>query len=355
MRESLVSLLDACSAAWTKRDWIQLENTSRALLLRASGLQLETSVITDAARWYLGSLLGPGRVIASDRDVSDVLAIQRKLAQLDNWIEGEPRLVTTVAPSRGFLGEILVLATDDSAVSRGRTASLLRKVARPDLAISVSDELLGRSRLNYYALANKGAAMADLGDLDNAIALLSSALRPFHPADGFDRPLNAISRAYRLRFSRDGDLEDLEWSYAYARASWITFPSEFSARTYVAAAGEMGDDEKLEAEAATANVPTSPPPPDPRAIERALQILERHMATMEDTAQNEMSDSQYNASEFEESRTHPSRAGLPWAQSETEALLTSFSRGQSIEQLANKHQRTRGAIQSRLRQQGVLK
>lgn len=278
-RESLVSLLDACSAAWTKRDWNGLETSSRAVLLRAGGIQLEASTLVHAAEWYLGSLLGTGEAIAQDRDDAVVGVIMRKLSRFDHWMENAPRVAQIVAPRRAYLGEILVLATDDSAISRGRTASLLRKVARPDLAITVSAELLDRSRLNYYALANMGASMADLGELDDAITFLSSAMCRFHPSDGFDRPLNAISRAYRLRFERDGDFEDLKLSYDYAKASWFFYPSEFSARTYLAAAGEMGEEEKVEAEVATANVPSPATSSDPRAINCALQVLQQRPKT----------------------------------------------------------------------------
>ncbi len=353
-KDSLVALLGACSAAWKAGDWHQLEEISQSVLWRASGIQLETSVLTQAASWYLGSLLGSGQLVARDHDFSDLLVVEDKVKKFDDWLDGQPRIAATIALTRAYLGEILLLSTDDSALSRGRTASLLRKIARPDLAIVVSDELLDRSRLNYYALANKGAAMADLGNLDDAIGLLSSALRPFHPTEGLDRPLNAISRAYRLRFERDGDVHDLERSFDYARASWTSYPSEFSARTYVAAAAEMGEDEKAEAEAATENIPTSPPLPNEEAVDRALQILQHHLVIDEATEQQDSSEHDLVHGNARTSASQSARAGLTWTTREDEDLKASFRRGASIKELASKHQRSAGAIRSRLRRQGLL-
>jgi hypothetical protein len=47
-------------------------------------------------------------------------------------------------------------------------------------------------------------------------------------------------------------------------------------------------------------------------------------------------------------RDHPLKAGKPWDQAEDSALSGAFDEGVSIAALAERHQRTRGAIQSRL-------
>ncbi len=44
----------------------------------------------------------------------------------------------------------------------------------------------------------------------------------------------------------------------------------------------------------------------------------------------------------------PASAGKPWDRVEDDQLIASFESGMSIKELALKHQRTAGAIQSRL-------
>ena len=48
----------------------------------------------------------------------------------------------------------------------------------------------------------------------------------------------------------------------------------------------------------------------------------------------------------------PENAGQPWRQIEDEQLTASFDEGMTIRQLAERHERTEGAIQSRLERLG---
>jgi len=50
----------------------------------------------------------------------------------------------------------------------------------------------------------------------------------------------------------------------------------------------------------------------------------------------------------------PERAGRPWTLAEDEQLCAGFAAGKSIQELARIHQRTQGAIQSRLEKLGKL-
>lgn len=61
----------------------------------------------------------------------------------------------------------------------------------------------------------------------------------------------------------------------------------------------------------------------------------------------------FSGSENRENRD-PARAGLPWKGEEDEELLSAFNDGATIGALADKHERTHGAIKSRLVKLGRL-
>ena len=50
----------------------------------------------------------------------------------------------------------------------------------------------------------------------------------------------------------------------------------------------------------------------------------------------------------------PERVGKPWSENEDKALIKAFEKGISINDLVTKHQRTRGAIRSRLVRLGKI-
>ena len=50
----------------------------------------------------------------------------------------------------------------------------------------------------------------------------------------------------------------------------------------------------------------------------------------------------------------PERAGLPWDEQEANLLIQYFKQGESLVQLAQRHQRTRGAITSKLVDLGIF-
>lgn len=53
-------------------------------------------------------------------------------------------------------------------------------------------------------------------------------------------------------------------------------------------------------------------------------------------------------------RNLPNNAGKPWSEKEDKELIELFDSGKSIEELSSIHQRTRGAIQSRLLKLGKI-
>lgn len=53
-------------------------------------------------------------------------------------------------------------------------------------------------------------------------------------------------------------------------------------------------------------------------------------------------------------RKLPSHAGMPWSDEEDKQLVSAFKQGVLVEDLARKHQRTKGAIESRLAKHGLI-
>lgn len=54
------------------------------------------------------------------------------------------------------------------------------------------------------------------------------------------------------------------------------------------------------------------------------------------------------------SRPQPANAGKPWAKKEDASLVEAFDAGTPVNELAQRHGRTKGAIQSRLMRHGRL-
>lgn len=71
-----------------------------------------------------------------------------------------------------------------------------------------------------------------------------------------------------------------------------------------------------------------------RALYKAVKALEQQQRTSE------------------KRRSLPENAGNPWPPEEEQVLLSDFDSGVSVKELAKKHQRTEGAIRSRLEKLG---
>jgi tetratricopeptide (TPR) repeat protein len=137
------------------------------------------------------------------------------------------------------------------AMARGQSASALRRLRRPDLAIRVCDVVLSLGG-NYYAQATRGAALTDLGQYDEAIEYLTRATRPTRTQDGIERGLNALSRAHRLRGQQRrrqgaiGSQEDLEAAVTVARLSLGIVDNDYSRNTLAAAEAALHPPERHE-------------------------------------------------------------------------------------------------------------
>lgn len=271
--ERLAAALYESERAWVDQDWDRLSSRSLSVLLLAHHDTVPDDSIVLAGRWYLGALMGNGELL-NPAAVSAREGTTHLIGELAAWVRSRPHLSPLLSEFVAAASEIVTMAEEDSIMARGQVASRLRKVMRPDLAIVVADDILGRSRLNYYAMATRGAALCDLARYDEAIEALKPSLAPFRPAEGVGRVLNALSRAFRLRFLNEGDLDDSEIALTCAQAAWELSPDRYAANTYLAAAAASADPGALAlAQDATQQIPTSTPSGDRSAFERAIARL----------------------------------------------------------------------------------
>lgn len=243
MGETLASTLAEINRAWNARDWVSLEEQTQIALKQGRAMKLQHEDINSLATRYLAACLRSGEFILEPNQLPD--SILFKIKSLESWCAKDAAWLLTI-PSVQAMHEIILLSTSSLDADRCKVASALRKIARPDLAIQVSDSVLVHSRLNYYALATKGAAHTDLNEFDAAIGILKEATRPFHPRQGKDRPLNALSRALRLRGLATGEVGDLEGAADAAAEAFAICPSLATLRTFIAAVEALEDTELVE-------------------------------------------------------------------------------------------------------------
>ncbi len=271
--ERLVTAMYESERAWVDKDWERLSSLSLTVLLLVRHDVVPDEFIVRAGRWHLGAILGSGELLEGD-DVAVREVIAHLVAEFAAWVESRPELPPLLSEYVTAASEIVAMAEEESIMMRGQLASRLRRVLRPDLAIQVVDAILATSRLNYYATATRGAALCDLGRYDEAIETLKVSLAPYRPAEGVGRVLNALSRAFRLRFIQEGDLDDGEMALVCAQTAWELSPDQYSANTYLAAAAASPDPEAMKlAQDATQQVPPSVPTVDGSAFDRALARL----------------------------------------------------------------------------------
>ena len=244
MDSLLTALLEEVSVAWSKHEWAQIELLSKMALTLGAERKLADNDMENLAKQYLGSCLTTCQFPLSPGQESKLF--ESKIQELRDLCRGSSIEWILQKPCVQSADEMVQFARSSSDQDRGKIASAMRKVSRPDLAIEVANSVLNHSRLNYYALATKGAALTDLKRFDEAIQVLVSAIQPFHPSEGLDRSLNALSRSLRERGMQTGDVEDLEDSVEVAQFSFNTYPTYFSRNTYIAALRALGEDSTIE-------------------------------------------------------------------------------------------------------------
>ncbi len=76
-----------------------------------------------------------------------------------------------------LVDELLILTTDDDPRSLITISSILRRLERPDLAITFSRQALSHDSNNTVAMTTLGAALIDVVETDEALAILTRSLK----------------------------------------------------------------------------------------------------------------------------------------------------------------------------------
>jgi tetratricopeptide (TPR) repeat protein len=166
----------------------------------------------------------------------------RKLLQ---FLEKRPHHFTSIEPVLQSAHEIALLSLDPISANRNKIAKHLREIARPDLAITICNQILEKTRLNYYSLTVLCGAYCDLDQFDKAIEAAEVALK-FSPGADKTYPLNALVRAHTLKFKSNGDLSEIETALDYGHQSIDLKLDIYAANAFVAAAIASAKEEEIE-------------------------------------------------------------------------------------------------------------
>jgi hypothetical protein len=232
----VLELISESQKAFAEKDWPLASrlNFDLAQTLLAKKYDRPETLAT-SARKYLGSLVGDGRfILEPNRQESPNLS--EGIEKFENLFENSPsKIKELISPILNEIREIRLFALKDEAITNNKCAAALRRIARPDISIEITSKGLALSPLNYYFLATRSAAHSDLGYYDLAILDAEKALE-FSPKDKKLSSLTTLSRAYRLRFLKNGVLNDGENSVNAALQALDLERSAKTANTFISAA-----------------------------------------------------------------------------------------------------------------------
>jgi hypothetical protein len=234
-RASFEDWLDCVQVCQRDQQWPTAERCAQLALEAALRRPLAKVKLVEAARAVVSgalprSLNGPDWLTTGAGGLSrarDMLRSRRAGATHRSLIEALDEVLAD-------LDQMILLITDDQAVSRIKLASLLRRYERPDLAISLADRVLAIAAANHVALTVRAAARMDLGET----GAVNDAERAFQVGDSV-HSLAALVRGLRLA----GRLDD---AVTLALELVERDPSPASASLLAAAAHEASDASALE-------------------------------------------------------------------------------------------------------------
>lgn len=214
-------------------DWIVSERNHLEIIkeLRRSKL-VNREDLRQIAKRYLASIFGSGLFLFQRND-SEIEVFQKKVESFRAIIFSNNAWRSSLSDLDRDLDEIQILLTNPRADAHNKAANALRRIGRPDLTVKLCDQLLAQSRLNYYVLTTRSWALSDLGTIEDA--LLDAELALKYQPKGNNYPQIALSRAYRLKFKRDGDLSDSKSAISWARQALTTKRNSHAANQLVAA------------------------------------------------------------------------------------------------------------------------
>jgi hypothetical protein len=155
------------------------------------------------------------------------------LAKLLEFLKNRPHHFSSIEPVLNSAQEIALLALDPIPANRNKISKHLREIARPDLSIVICNQILEKTRLNYYSLTVLCGAYCDLNQFDNAIEVAELALK-FCPEASRTFPLNALVRAHTLKFKSNGDFLEIEMALAYGHTSIDIKLDSYGANAFIA-------------------------------------------------------------------------------------------------------------------------
>ncbi len=232
---NLVDLLNQSASARALNDWRKLEQLSIDVLrLIHSETKVDELDLKTVVKNYLSSIVGTGEFL-TDLDSKHLSTYQEGLNKLLQFLKERPQFVSSIDYILQSANEIALLALHPITANRNKIAKHLREIARPDLAITICNQIISNSRLNYYSLTILCGAYCDLGNFDNAIEAAEVALK-FTPNPNKTFPLNALVRAHTLKFKSNGDLSEIEKALKYGHESIELKLDIYSANAFIVAA-----------------------------------------------------------------------------------------------------------------------
>ena len=243
--ETFGDLLDQSASARALGDWAKLEQLSiEVLRFIYKEAKIDESSLKIVIRNYLSSIVGTGEFL-TNLGSHDFVTYQEGLRKLLQFLEKRPHHFTSIEPVLHSAHEIALLALDPISANRNKIAKHLREIARPDLAVTICNQILTETRLNYYSRTVLCGAYCDLNQFDKAIETAEVGLR-YSPGQDKTFPLNALVRAHTLKFKSNGDFAEIEKALEYGHQSIDLKIDVYAANAFVAAAIASAKEDEID-------------------------------------------------------------------------------------------------------------
>lgn len=244
---NISELLKESARADKQQDWVRGEQINKEILLQMRGVKrLQTDELLLVAKRYLRSIFGAGLFLFDSRHPEREVFI-KKVETFKAFTQSNQKWRSLLEGTERDLHEVQLFLRMTRADARNKAANALRRLGRPDLTIMLCEFLLAESKLNYYVLTTRSWAFGDLGQIEKALVDAELAMK--YQPKGNNYPQIALSRAYRKRFKRDGDLDDSKSAIRWGREALIANRNFFAANqlvTALLAAGVSRDDPEIQ-------------------------------------------------------------------------------------------------------------
>ncbi len=215
--QTITDLFIASKKAYEENNWKQSERINLEImsLVQIHAIVDDTS-LKSVARKYLSSIVGIN-LYFHDVNLTLRSEFQKKVANLLELLGQFDTLEMLLEEIEQDIIELQLFINLPRADTLNKSARALRRIGRPDLAVELCNYQLSKTRLNYYSRITRSWALGDLGRLEEAIHDAEISLKFDPEKHNFSHI--ALSRAYRMRFRRDGDFNDADKSLEHAIAA----------------------------------------------------------------------------------------------------------------------------------------